>query len=87
MKRHDGKTPAREIPQGVRRGELLPLAGLLARLGVGRKTVWQLERSGLRGLTVCGRRYFLGDDVLDFFGRLAQQQAHGNGEPAMAGKP
>jgi hypothetical protein len=73
------QTPAREIPQGVRRGELLPLRTLMQRLGIGRKTVWELERRGLRGVLLGKQKYFTGDTVVDLFLRLAEEPAGGEG--------
>jgi len=74
------QTPPRPIPEGVRRGELLPLRCLMQRLAIGRRTVWELERRGLRGVTVGKQRYFTGDEVLDFFQRLAEEAGgEGNG--------
>jgi hypothetical protein len=70
---------AREIPQGVRRGELLPLRTLMQRLGIGRKTVWELERRGLRGVMLGKQKYFAGDTVVDLFLRLAEETAGGEG--------
>ena len=53
----------------------MPLRCLMERLGVGRKTIWLLERQGLRGVTIGKQRYFLGDAVCDFFARLAEEAA------------
>jgi len=66
-KRNADQGPA---PEGIRRGELLTLRGLMARLGIGRRAVWALERAGLRGVTVGHQRYFRTDAVLDLFTKL-----------------
>jgi hypothetical protein len=75
MRSDKHQTPARDIPQGVRRGELLPLRTLMLRLGIGRKTVWELERRGLRGVLLGKQKYFAGDTVVDFFARMAEETA------------
>ena len=74
MKGRTRKPEPAAVPQGVRRGEVLPLQTLMARLGVGRRQVWAWERAGLQGVTAGHRRFYLGDAVVDFFAGLAEQQ-------------
>jgi hypothetical protein len=76
MTKHRAAQPeARDVPQSVRRGELLPLRTLMQRLGIGHKAVWELERRGLRGVTVGHQKYFTGDAVVDFFARLTMEDS------------
>jgi hypothetical protein len=74
MRSEKHHAPARPIPEGVRRGELLPLRTLMQRLGIGRKTIWQMEKLGLRGVLVGKQKFFSGDSVCDFFARLAEDR-------------
>jgi hypothetical protein len=53
----------------------------MARLGVGRRQVWQWERQGLRGATAGHKRFYCGDEVFRFFADLTEQQTRGEGLP------
>lgn len=81
MKQRTSTAPAIPIPEGVRRGEVISLQTLMARLGVGRRQVWQWERQGLRGATAGHKRFYCGDEVFRFFADLTEQQTRGEGLP------
>lgn len=72
--------PAKRAPAVIRSGEVYSLAELRRRLGWKEHAVRQARVNGLR-LVVFGRaKYCLGSDVLEFFNRLAEQQAE-KGKP------
>jgi len=56
-----------------------PLSIVGQRLGLGKKSLIQLQRDGLRTAKLGHRRYCLGRDVLLFLDRLADAQAVGEG--------
>ena len=61
-------------------GEILPLREAARRLGWERKTIAHAKRAGLRSVRFGRFDYVRGVDVLDFFAKLADQQAgRGNG--------
>jgi len=74
------KTRLRRRPLGsVDGNELLRLAELKRRLGWGEHAVRQARAAGLRLVAFGREKYALGADVLDFFRRLAEEQAGRNG--------
>ncbi len=73
------QTPAPRPGFGsIRADEVLPLAELGRRLGMGNKTLAAIQRDGLRAVQVGKRKYCLGSDVLVFFQDLANR-AEGQG--------
>jgi hypothetical protein len=64
----------------IHRDELLPFAVAAARLGWCAKSRRFAQRDGLRVVRYGRHQYVLGADVLDFFRKLAERQAGGNGQ-------
>jgi len=71
-KRRRGQGPA--AGASIRADELLPLVELRRRLGWGAHALRQARAAGLRLISFGASKYALGRDVLDFFGRLAEEQ-------------
>lgn len=78
--------PTPPIGRGsVSADELLDLRTFGKRLGLGARILCDLQRSGLRTVTLGRRKYILGKWAIDFAQQQAKQQAGGsNGQ---GGKP
>ena len=66
------KSPGSREP--IRRGELYRLCEVGARLHVGRKTLIGMQRMGLATVTIGREKFVTGDDILDFVGKLRDEQ-------------
>ncbi len=82
MKCSQNSSPARG---SIRADELLLLAEAARRLGWCAKSRRFAQRDGLRVIRYGRYQYVRGTDVLDFFAKLAEQQAGDRGEQARAG--
>jgi hypothetical protein len=63
-------------------GEIVLVRELCRRLNWERKTLSHAKQEGLITIRFGRSDYVRGDDVLAFFGKLAEQQAGGNGTEA-----
>jgi hypothetical protein len=63
----------------IRRDEVLPFATAAARLGWCAKSRRYAQRDGLRVIRYGRHQYVTGADLLDWFRKLAEQQAGGEG--------
>ncbi len=63
----------------IRADEVLLLSEAARRLKLGKRGSSRARRLGLKTARFGRCRYVLGSDVLDFFSRLADHQAAGNG--------
>jgi hypothetical protein len=70
-------TPA---PGVIRDGEVYRLREVCRRLGWKEHAIRQARAAGLRMVIFGREKFILGADVLDFFRRLAEQQAAGDGK-------
>ena len=62
----------------IQANEILPLREAARRLGWEQKTIRRAQREGLRTIMFGRFKYVRGSDVLDFFGKLAEEQAAGD---------
>lgn len=60
-------------PAGIAVGELLPLRTLGKRLALGSRSLQNLQREGLRAISVGKNKYFLTSDVIQFFQKKAAE--------------
>ena len=78
MKRPAKKTPTAGIDDGpICANEMYRLQQFLQRLKIGRKSWRSMKNAGLRSCKIGRQVYILGQDALDFFQRLAEEQATG----------
>jgi hypothetical protein len=77
-------TPAPAALGAIHRDEVLPFAVAAARLGWCAKSRRFSQRDGLRVVRYGRHQYVLGTDVLDFFRKLAGQQAGAHGQEGKA---
>ena len=64
----------------IQAGEVLTLREFRRRLAWGDHAVRMARKAGLRLIPWGREKYVLGDDVLEFFKRLAEQQPNPNGQ-------
>jgi hypothetical protein len=64
----------------IQAGEVMTLAELKRRLGLGEHAIRQARRAGLRLIAFGRGKFVLGADVLAFFEALAQQHTDSNGQ-------
>lgn len=69
----------------IRRDEITLFAEAARRLGWCAKSRRKAQRDGLRVISYGRYQYVLGADVLDFFLKLAEQQAAGNDQEQKGG--
>ena len=79
-------TPPTTGRGSVSRHEVMSLREFGRRLGLAKQALCDCQREGLRTV-LCGRcKFVLGEDAIDFFRKLAEQQAVASG-PADQGQP
>ena len=66
------QSPSSDGYGSISADEVLPLREAARRLGFGQKTIRQAQRAGLRTVEFGRMKYVIGQDVLDFFRRLAE---------------
>ena len=69
------KAPAPPSAGSIHRDKVYTLQGFCYELKFGKKTWYTLRDAGLRSCKVGRQVYILGHDALDFFDKLAEQQA------------
>jgi hypothetical protein len=72
-------SPAPRACGSIHANEVLSMAEFGRRLGFAHKALADAQRAGLRTILFGRCKFILGSDALEWFRRLAEQQANGNG--------
>ena len=75
-------TPPPRASGSIHADELLSMAEFGRRLGFAHKALADAQRGGLRTILFGRCKFVLGSDALDFFRKLAEQQAGQEGNPS-----